>query len=383
MTTNNGPDNNDPRPGGKEQRPYVTLDLEASDVSSSGGSGSGHAQAGGERLSLEGPPPERPSDPGDGGLASFLSHMAAGGLGALAAFIIAYYAGIMQGRSNANAAADTALLRAQIVKAEQRLTAIEKTQGDLNSKVGQLGGSAEESKALTQQLTALTDRVTRVEGRPTGGVAPEAMRETVDPLNTKIADLEGKLAAIAKAQSDAQINGKATALAVSFYNLRRAANEGKPYAAELRSVAQMSPVPLDLGALDARRDQGVPSIEQLSGEFSAAANAALDADNQPTDPSTVSELWSKAKSLIRVRRKGDVPGDTTAAILARVEHRFNTGDLAGAIQEAVQLKDAASAAFSPWLERLKAKRAADEALARVEATLLTALGGDDQAKRGG
>lgn len=388
MTTNNGPENNDPRMGGKEQRPHATLDLEANEVSSREPAGSDEAsmrsdeKTASERPVLEGPPPGMSAD---GGMRSFLTHMAAGGLGALAVFVIAYYAGTIQGGSTtANATAEAALLRAQIVKTEQRIGALEKVLGEANAKVGQLATSSEEGRALKQQLASVTERLGRIEGRPAGAaLSPEAMHESIDPLSAKLTELEGKLSGVAKAQTDLQTNSKAAALAVSFYNLRRAANEGRPYAAELRSVAQMSPIPLDLGALDARREQGVPSLEQLAADFNAAANAALDAENQPTDQSTASELWSKAKSFIRVRRKGDVPGDTSRAILARVEYRLNAGDLAASIQEAVQLKGPAAAAFSPWLEKLKAKRAADEALARVEATLLTALGGDDQAKRGG
>jgi hypothetical protein len=391
MTTNNGPENNDPRMGGKEQRPHATLDLEANEVSSREPAGSDEAstrsdeKTASERLALEGPPLGRSADAPGGGMRSFLTHMAAGGLGALAVFVIAYYAGTIQGGSTtANATAEAALLRAQIVKTEQRIGALEKALGEANAKVGQLATSSEEGRALKQQLASVTERLGRIEGRPAGtALSPEAMHESIDPLSAKLTELEGKLSGVAKAQTDLQTNSKAAALAVSFYNLRRAANEGRPYATELRSVAQMSPIPLDLGALDARREQGVPSLEQLAADFNAAANAALDAENQPTDQSMASELWSKAKSFIRVRRKGDVPGDTSRAILARVEYRLNAGDLAASIQEAVQLKGPAAAAFSPWLEKLKAKRAADEALARVEATLLTALGGDDQAKRGG
>ena len=390
MTTNNGPDKDDPALGGKAQRPYATLDLEATEVSSDQPAGLNEAkvQRGeetvSERLALEGPPPESSGGERHGGLPGFLTHMAAGGLGAMAAFIIAYYAGITQSTTDASATAETGLLHAQIVKTEQRIGALEKTLGEANAKVGQLAASGEEGRALKQQLAALTERLGRIEARPAGAaLSPETMRDSLDPLNAKLTDLEGKLSGVAKAQTDLQTNSKAAALAVSFYNLRRAASEGRPYAAELRSVAQMSPVPLDLGALDARREQGIPSIEQLGAEFNAAANAALDAENQPADQTTVSELWSKAKSFIRVRRKGDVPGDTSRAILARVEHRLNAGDLTASIQEGVQLKGPAAVAFSPWLEKLKAKRAADEALARVEATLLTALGGEDKAKRGG
>jgi hypothetical protein len=387
MTTNSGPDDNDPRTGGTEHRPHATLDLQASEISSRRPAGSDEAKmqgdkdVGSERLALEGLPS---GEPADSGMQGFLTHMAAGGLGALVAFIIAYYAGVTQSAPNPTATADAALLRAQVVKTEQRIGALEKALGEANAKLGQLAAGGEEGKALKQQLVAVTERLSRVEGRPVGtALAPETLRDSLDPLNARLADLEGKLSGVAKAQTDQQTNSRAAALAVSFYNLRRAASEGRPYAAELRSVTQMSPVPLDLGVLDARREQGIPSVEQLVAEFNTAANTALDAENQPADQSMTSELWSKAKSFVRVRRKGDVPGDTTRAILARVEHRLNAGDLAACIQEAVQLKGAAASAFSPWLEKLKAKRAADETLARVEATLLTALGGEDQAKRGG
>lgn len=389
MTTKTGPESNDPKLGGKDQRPHAILDLEANEVSSRQPGGSDEASMQGdeknpsERLALDGPPPPGPAPTSDG-LSAFLTHMAAGTLGAIAAFIIAYYAGITQGRPTASGTADTALMRAQIVKTEQRIGALEKALGEANAKVGQLAGAGEEGRALKQQLATVTERLDRVESRPAAtALAPEAMRETLDPLNAKLTDLEGKLSSVAKAQSDLHTNSKAAALAVSFYNLRRAASEGRPYAAELRSVAQMSPVPLDLAALSASGEQGVPSLEELTADFNTAATAAIDAENQPTDQSTASELWSKAKSFIRVRRKGDVPGDTTGAILARVEHRLNAGNLAASIQEAAQLQGPAAAAFSPWLEKLKAKRVADEALARVEATLLSALGGDDQAKRGG
>ena len=111
--------------------------------------------------------------------------------------------------------------------------------------------------------------------------------------------------------------------------------------------------------------------------------AALDAENQPADRSTVSELWSKAKSFIRVRRKGDVPGDSTPRHPRPRRAPAECGRSRRRHQGSRAAQGPSREAFSPWLEKLKARRAADEALARVEATLLTALGGEDQAKRGG
>ncbi len=173
MTTNNGPENNDPTMGGKDQRPHATLDLQASEVSSHQPGSSdaagmrGDEETGSERTALDGPPP------GDGdasyaGMQGFLSHMAAGALGAIFALLIAYYAGFTQDDSKTNAAtAEAALLRAQIVKTEQRIGALEKALGEANTKLGQLAAGGEEARVMKQQLAAVTERLGRIESRPT------------------------------------------------------------------------------------------------------------------------------------------------------------------------------------------------------------------------
>ncbi|MGB0085720.1 MAG: mitofilin family membrane protein, partial [Rhodomicrobiaceae bacterium] len=233
-------------------------------------------------------------------------------------------------------------------------------------------------------ISDLSDRVAQIEARPgAAAISQEAVQQSLDPLAARLSELETRVASLAKAQSEIQTSSKATALALALYNLRRAANEGRPFAAELKSVAEMSPVPLDLAALEARRDQGVPSLKQLKTDFEAAANKAIDLENQPANDSFASELWSKAKSFIRIRRKGDIPGDTTRAILARAEYQLDAGNLKMAAAEAEQLQGAAAEAVKSWHLELKAKIAADEALAGVEAKLLTALGSEDAGKRGG
>jgi hypothetical protein len=199
----------------------------------------------------------------------------------------------------------------------------------------------------------------------------------------RLSEIEKNLDRLSKAQNEIKANNKGAALALALYNLRRAANEGKPFARELQTIAEMSPVPLDLAALEEHRNSGVPSLEQLIAGFDEAANAALDAENKPSDESLTSELWSKAKSFVRVRRKGDVPGDTTGAILARIEHRLQTGDLRAALSQTGELQSPAAEAMAAWRAELEAKVAAEEALSGIETKLLSALGSEDPAKRGG
>jgi hypothetical protein len=278
---------------------------------------------------------------------------------------------------------DAQALRAQIGSAETKLAALEQQQRKTAERA-ELGRTASgETEGLKQDMASLAQRLASLEARPATEATPEAVQHSLDPVNAKLVGLEERLESMSKAQSAMRTDGRATALALALYNLRRAANEGRPFAAELKSVAEMSPVPLDLAALETRRDQGVPSLDQLKASFETAASTALEAENQPPGDSFASELWSKAISVIRVRRKGDVPGDSTSAILARIEHRLEGEDLRAALSEAGQLSGPAAEIMAPWLETLKSKLAADEALARVEAKLLTALGGGDTGKRGG
>jgi hypothetical protein len=397
MTVNDGSEKDEQPKEARSQRPYATLDLTAKDISPADPHAAGTAGRNTPGASAESTKPprseeEKPVWSREGNLPAFMTNliipMASGALGASLALLIVY-AAIDGGRSaDRSAGVDAEALRAEIAESRKEIAALQSQLHDAAARSSQIDTVRSDASALKRDLAALTDRVGRVEAKPqAAGLSPEAVQQsvqqTIDPLNARIVDFEARLAKVAKAQSEVETNSKAAALALALYNLRRAASEGKPFAAELKSIADLSPVPLDLAALEARRDQGIRSLDQLQASFTAAANKALDAENAPQDSSLSSEVWSKVKSFVRIRRKGNVEGDNTRATLARVEHRLANSDLAGAITEAETLKGAAAEAVAPWLADLKAKLAADDALARAETKILTALGGDDHAKRGG
>jgi hypothetical protein len=394
MTVNDGSEKDDQQKEGKPQRPFATLDLTAKEVAANDPPDAGASAAEAPDLSAENPQPGADTEAKsfwtrEGHAPAYITNLiiplASGALGASLAFLIAYAAIDGGGVPEHPATIDLEPLRAEIAQSRKELAAL---QGQIRdaaaAKSGHIDALRTEADALKRDLAALTDRVGKVETRPqVAGLSPEAMQQSIDPINARLTEFDERLTKVAKAQAEVETNTKGAALALALYNLRRAANEGKPFAAELRSVADMSPVPLDLAALEARRDQGIRSFEQLQAGYTAAANKALDAENAPADTSLSSEVWSKVRSFVRIRRKGNVEGNSTRAILARVEHRLDNHDLAGAITEAGALKGVAAEAMAPWLAEVKAKLAADEALAQAETKILTALGGEDQAKRGG
>lgn len=426
MTTNDNAGNKGGS-GGKDQRPHATLDLKAEDLSqgtahrSTYGTASSPSGAQDAKSRLEHAPRSN-SDDGGGG-SSFLTHMAAGVVGALLVTGLFYAGGMFNADRDIDAGAQIIELRGQLDKAGQRLATLEKAPQaqapDLSPLTAEIENTGQQLGDLKTQLTQLGGRVTSIENRPEQqpAITAESIEAKIEPLNSQLStlqsrldemqgrveqfpalqsrldelqgrvekfpDLQSRVESIAQAQSRFQSDSRAAALAMALYNLRRATDEGKPFTEELQAISTMAPIQLDLKALEAHGNAGVRNLEQLQSDFQTAANSAIDAENEPEDETLTSNIWSQAKSLVRIRRKGNVEGDTTRAILARAEFQLMNNNLAGAIAEAGQLKGAAGEQLQPWLAQAKARIAAEEALVQIEAKILTAVGGDASGKRGG
>jgi hypothetical protein len=209
------------------------------------------------------------------------------------------------------------------------------------------------------------------------------MQQSLAPLNARLTELDGRIAAIAKSQDELRATAGSAALAMAVQNLRRAVSEGKPFAGELKTLTSLASEPLEVAPLEAHRDSGLPSLAKLQRDFDASAKAAIAASRRPGDGTFTGDLLAKARSLVRVRPTGEVAGDTPEAILARAEHRLDTGNLPDALREAGKLSGPAADAMTPWLTEAKAKAAAEETLAKIEAKLMTSLSSDERAGRGG
>lgn len=406
MTTNN--DTGSPG-AGRSDRPQVMLDLKATDVSDETPPMPQETAAPGAAGDL--PPPDAPSHGaaarGPSAIQAFATHLAAGVLGAVVALVLAFYLlGSFREQLPFLTERTAAGFSARLAKFEDRFAALEKTASTQRNGATQFDSLKRELASASQIDDLKRDLATlarRAEERPAAapGASADTLQQSLDPLRSKlaeidplkakaaeldalkarVAEMEARLGVVAKAQNEAETDSKASALAVAFYGLRRTAADGRPYAAELKSVATLSPVPLDLSALQGRGEQGVRNLAQLQAGFGAAANAAIDAEDRPTG-SFLSQTWAKAKNLVRVRRTGEVAGSGTQEVLARIEARLKAGDLRAAASEGEQLKGDAATAFKPWLDEARARLIMDEVLARAEAALLTALGTENRVKRG-
>jgi hypothetical protein len=415
MTTNDESGNGKPE-AGKSQRPQVTLDIKATDVTPEA-KGAAKAPGGGGDVSSNkakndffaakaGDTSATKKAQGAGGapsdvsVQSFITHMAAGVLGGLFALVIGYYvAGGLRDRLPMLTERSAEDFRTALAQQDERIASLDKavnvprpenaqTETQLKELAGQAGSLKQEIAALSKRINERLAAIEAASASTNPLATPahitfEDLNPVLDPLRAKLAELESRLSQIAQAQAVVQTDSKASALAIALYNLRRAVNEGKPFSAELQTIASMTPVPLDLAPLEAAREKGVRNLAQLRKSFAVAADAAIETENQPTDQSYSSRLWASMKSVIRVRRVGEVEGDSTLAILARAEVRLKKGDLKAVLKETAQLKGDAANAFKAWQNDAQSHIAVDETLTRVEARLLAALGRTDNAKRDG
>lgn len=388
-----------PGAGGAEQRPHATLDLKAKEIFPKGTPepaaikpaepapaetkaatatlpppSAPRADAKTERTAAPAadaspPPPIEAAPPASAGGGAILGHMTAGLAGAAIALAGFVFLGEKHGDDEAQ--------RRALTSAEQRISALESVTRQSNGGLeARLKDAADQAIVLRQEIAAVSGRLNTVEGRPPSAAAPaglsaESVQQSLAPLGARVAQLEASVAAMAKAQQELRASTGEAALTMAVQNLRRAVSEGKPFVSELKTLAALAAEPLEIGPLEARREKGLASLARLQTDFDVSAKAALDAARPSGDGSFTSDLLARARGLVRVRPTGDIPGDAPEAILARAEHRLDDGDLGAAIREAARLAGPAADAMTGWLSEAKARAAADEALARLEARLVT------------
>jgi hypothetical protein len=151
-----------------------------------------------------------------------------------------------------------------------------------------------------------------------------------------------------------------------------------PFRAELDTVRQVAQsrvlvdreLQLAMNRLGGLASDGVVTVDQLTREFAGLARQIIAAT--APDEGWVADLWGRVRSVVSVRRTGDIEGDTTQAIVARAEVRLGDRDVAGAVSELDSLDGLSLELVRPWLELARARATADEAAALI-ATRAVAL----------
>ncbi len=253
------------------------------------------------------------------------------------------------------AAASIARIGNRVAEVREQLESLSAAVSGLETK---LSGRID---TTTEQVDSVTTRVAELEQT----APPANLLSILDGLAPR-GDLEEINARLTNIESDESgNNAKKAALALSVADLARAAQDGKPFVAELEAIQVLTEIESPSENLKSFAQSGMNSEEKLVGQFSRLSHDILMADRAAEAKTFVQQLELGFQSMFSVREKGEVEGDTTSAILARAEVRLDEANLEGALTELSGLAGAAAQAAEAWI---------NEARARVELnSFLTAL----------
>ena len=232
-------------------------------------------------------------------------------------------------------------------------------------------GSLPEPKeiATTAQIDGMVERFDEVKADVAKQFA--ALKGRVDNVEAA-ATSAAESASAAQAEVGGAIRDASLRSAVAA--LQAQLSTGLPFAASLEEVASLSEQAAP-DALAAAAATGVATPGLLLKGFGQAAQDAVAADLRASaDGNVLGQATARLRSLAAGRPKDAQEGEEVTAILSRVEAAIRGGELAAAQGEAESLPEAAAGAIAGWLGQLKARVAADAALADYVAGLGGAKG---------
>lgn len=273
---------------------------------------------------------------------------------------------------------------AQAAESPENAAAIQERLEALAAETQQLKAALNDTRGSARGMQERIDEI--AESLPPAGVADQvgALDALTKALDLRIASLapevermEARVVALEEKKDDPDAAARA-ALGLALANLARATESSGSFTAELDAVAAFLPDEPELARLTGVAANGVPTRAALEARFPSLAQDIFAAERRAGEDDVWSRFVSNAKSLITVRRTGEISGDTTEAIVARMEERLKIHDLGGAVVEAKTLQGPAAEAASPWLADAEARLQADQLVrdlsARVAERLAKAKG---------
>ncbi len=223
---------------------------------------------------------------------------------------------------------------------------------DLENRLAAVGPAAD--GATAEDIAAVNERVAGVEA------TAKAAADAGTDLGTRLGALEQSLAALS-AKVEAQAGQPKVALAIAASALKAAIERGSPFHSELETFAAIAPEAPGLTELRRYSEEGVATRADIVAETDAAAKAMIAAANPPpANAGFFERLLSSAESLVTVRPVGSVEGPGTPETVARMEVALKNGDLAKAIAEYDTLPEAAKAAGAAFADKIKARIAVEQ-----------------------
>ncbi len=393
-----------PAGGGRRKRTAPTIDLTATEVSTT--SQAPNAETGkkpdqaSHARSAETEPkaPREPDAAGTGnaspqGGAALWQMLAAGCAGAAimtGALLVLWVGGFLPVRNGETARTDstaTAALNDRLARIE---AAAARPQAPDPSVSERLSAADSAMKSLGIALTALTRRhdetaAGAAEARARADAAEKAvtqMRASIQDvtknssggLSPAEVDIVQKRIAALEQTAKAQPADSPARLALSTTALRDAVLSGVPFVTELEEVKALGADEKVLAPLTPFAKNGAPTNAALAQELRALIPALMKSSAAQAPTGFLERLEANAGKLVRIRPVDAPAGDDASAVLARVEIEAAHAAIDDAIVDLGKLDAAARAPAQEWITKAQARQAAFAAARQIASEATHALG---------
>jgi hypothetical protein len=208
--------------------------------------------------------------------------------------------------------------------------------------------------------------------------SPAAATAAADAVARQVAMLQARIDELERAARNAAPGVGAGATIVAATQLRERMRGDGPFAAELAAFRAALGRPGDtavnaiLESITPFAATGAPTAADLARDLDRAATAAQ-ADVQADAQGWTDAVLRGVRSLVRVRRTGDITDD--AGRIERAQALLYEGDVAGAVALADQASPPLRAALADWLGRARARLTLDQAGAAIAARAVAIASG--------
>jgi hypothetical protein len=296
------------------------------------------------------------------------------------------------------AAAQTNLLAPDLAARLDKIERAVETQGNDPALANRLAELAAQSKALGDNVAALTRRVDEIAAasQSAGKQADTALNaaaaaksageaaskdqvhhEDVDALANRIMALESSVKGLAAATAplaSAGANDRTARLTIATEALRAAVERGAPYQAELNAVRALGVDQKAVAALEPFAASGVPSTASLARELESLVPALQDASEPRSgDTSFLERLKGNAQKLVRITPLNAPPGNDPQTVLDRIRLDAAHADIGAALADINALPDAAKSLAADWSKKVAAREATLAASRKIAADALAVL----------
>jgi hypothetical protein len=273
----------------------------------------------------------------------------------------------------------------------RRIDSVAAAVGTAKTGADAAAAAARDAKTRADEAAATArDAQSRADAAAGAATAAQQNAERAGRTGIERSDIESLANRIAALESSTKILGeqlaqrapgdnagdRAERLAISAEAMRAAIDRGEPFGTEFLAVKALAPDPKGLAVLEPFAVSGVPGATVLVEELKVMIPFMRRAARTTTgEGGVLDKLQASAERLVRIRRIGEpAAGDDPDTVIARIETKAATADLAGLLGEIAKLSETARAPAAAWIKKVEARNAAIAESRRLAADALAALG---------